>query len=70
MLGFKAAGLACALALASAGAAAAAPIALQDLGARAPLATPASVTNSSMAGKMKQRHRSRLDRCRAVPSRC
>ncbi|WP_237478556.1 hypothetical protein [Lichenibacterium dinghuense] len=70
MTSFKIIGAACALALLSAGGAAAAPMAHQDLTPAASAATAASLTGSSMAGKRKQRQRTRTTRCNNVPSRC
>ncbi len=35
-----------------------------------PIATVALITKGSRAGNRMQRHRTRLDRCRNVPSRC
>ena len=68
---FRAASFACVAGLLLSGAAVAAPA--LPLGASAPTATAtevALVMKGTRAGNMKQRHRTRLDRCRNTPSRC
>lgn len=55
------------------GAAIAAPVALLTSPFKASITTAtevALVMKGTRAGNMKQRHRTRLDRCRNTPSRC
>ena len=70
-MSFRAASFACVASLLLGGAAMAAPA--LPLGASATAATAtevALVMKGTRAGNMKQRHRTRLDRCRNTPSRC
>ena len=64
------AGAACALLVLGAGTASAMPAAPAGPGVRAPVEAAALLKRGTAAGKAKQRYRTRLDRCRNVPSRC
>lgn len=64
---------ACAASLLLTGAALAAPVAPLAQGLATPTVTTtdvAMVMKGTRAGNMKQRHRTRMDRCRNMPSRC
>ena len=66
-------GAACAASLLLSGAAMAAPVAPLAPTLATPMADTtqvAMVMNGTRAGNMKQRHRTRMDRCHNTPSRC
>ena len=66
-------GAACAASLLLSGAAMAAPVAPLAPTLATPMADTtqvAMVMKGTRAGKMKQRHRTRMDRCHNTPSRC
>ncbi len=60
----------CAASLLLAGTAWATPVAASKEGLRTPVTGVALVTKGSRAGNRMQRQRTRLDRCRNMPSRC
>ncbi len=61
---------ACIASILLAGTAVAAPMAPVAGGLDSPVTAVALVMKGTRAGNAKQRHRTRLDRCRNVPSRC